>query len=331
MPRSNKQKLKLNYVIEIMKKYTDEKHTITIAEIIEKLGEMGIKAERKSIYRDFEAMEELGYEIIQVHRKQFGYYLANREFETAELRMLVDAVQASRFITKKKSNELIRKLESLTTVYNAQVLQSQVFVTNRIKASNESIYYNVDRIHAAIQENSKIAFTYFDWDVNKRKVFRRDGEQYTVSPWMLIWNNENYYLIAYESETQQIKHYRVDRMMAIEMMEIRRDGRKAFSNVDVAEYSKKFFGMYNGDIVSVELCCDKEMTNAVIDKFGTDIKLVPQEDGEGFNVTVQVAVSPVFLSWVFMFGGQIKIVSPQSVASELVNMAEKFIKDGSEQ
>ncbi len=328
MPRSSKQKLKLYYVIEILKKYTDEAHTITIAGVIERLAELGIKAERKSIYRDFEAMEELGYEIIQLHNKQFSYYLANREFETAELRMLVDAVQSSRFITKKKSNELIRKLEGLTTVYNAQVLDSQVFVTNRIKASNESIYYNVDRIHSAIQENSKISFTYFDWDVNKRKVFRRDGERYNVSPWMLIWDNENYYLIAYESETKQIKHYRVDRMMSIEITEARREGRRAFSDVDVAEYSKKFFGMYNGDIVSVELSCAREMTNAVVDKFGADVKMEPAPDGESFRVRAEVAVSPVFLSWVFMFGGQIKIISPESVAEELKAMAKNFTEDG---
>lgn len=327
MPRSEKQKLKLYYVIDIMKKYTDEDHTISISEIIERLAELGVRAERKSIYRDFEAMETLGYDIIQVHTKSFRYYLANHDFETAEIRMLVDAVQASRFITKKKSNELIKKLEGLTTVYNANVLQSQVFVTNRIKASNESIYYNVDRIHNAIHCNAKIAFLYFDWDIGKRKVFRRDGEKYIISPWMLIWNNENYYLIGYESETKQIKHYRVDRMLSIDVMsDLKRDGKKAFSSIDVAQYAKKFFGMYNGEITTVELNCERDMTNAVVDKFGTDIKLIPQEN-KTFNVRVEVAVSPVFLSWVFMFGGRIRIVSPDSVADDLKKLAKKFAEE----
>lgn len=328
MSKSEKQKLKLYYIIEIFQRYTDEEHPVSILEIIQRLAALGIRAERKSIYRDLEAMQMLGYEIIQVHSKQFKYYLANRKFETAELRMLVDAVQASRFITKKKSNELIKKLESLTTVYDAQILQSQVFVTNRIKASNESIYYNVDRIHGAIQENSKITFTYYDWDMNKRKVYRRDGNEYMVSPWMLIWNNENYYLIGYESETKLIKHYRVDRMMSIEIKNIKREGRKAFSDIDVAEYSKKFFGMYSGEIVSVTLNCSQHITNAVIDRFGTDIEFVPQLDGETFNVTVEVAISPVFLSWVFMFGGEVKILDPHYVAVQLTDMAKKITGSG---
>lgn len=326
MPRSELQKLKLCYVIDIMKKYTDESHTISITEIIEKLAALGVKAERKSIYRDFNAMATLGYEIIQVHSKSFRYYLANRDFETAEIRLLVDAVQASRFITKKKSNALIKKLEKLTTVYDASFLKSQVFVTNRIKASNESIYYNVDTIHNAIHDNAKIAFTYFDWSITKRRVFRRGGEKYVVSPWMLIWNNENYYLIGYETETDLIKHYRVDRMLSIDILDEEREGREAFNNIDVAEYSRKFFGMYNGEIVSVELNCAKEMTNAVVDKFGTDIRFEPQ-DNDTFNVTVEVAVSPVFLSWVFMFGGQIRIVSPESVSSRLKEMAKIFAED----
>ena len=323
MPRSELQKLKLCYVIDIMKRYTDEEHTISITEIIERLADLGVKAERKSIYRDFSAMETLGYEIIQVHTKTFKYYLANHDFETAEIRMLVDAVQASRFITKKKSNALIKKLERLTTVYNARFMQSQVFVTNRIKASNESIYYNVDTIHNAIHENSRISFTYYDWSMTKRRVLRHGGERYNVSPWMLIWNNENYYLIGYETQSEQIKHYRVDRMLSLELTHEEREGSEAFSDIDVAEYSKKFFGMYNGVIETVELNCAKGVTNAVVDRFGTDLKFIVQGD-DTFNVSVKVAVSPVFLSWVFMFGGQIKIVSPASAADRLVEMAKVF-------
>lgn len=324
MPRSEKQKLKLHYIIEIFKKQTDEDHPISITEIIRQLAQAGIKAERKSIYRDFEAMAILGYEIVPVHSKQFRYYLANPDFKLAELRLLVDAVQASRFLTKKKSNDIIRKLEGLANIYDAERLQSQVFVTNRIKTSNESVYINVDKIHYAIQDNSQISFAYFDWDINKKRVYRRSGDKYLISPWALIWNNENYYLIGYETETQQIKHYRVDRMASIEIKNIRRDGRKIFGNVDISEYSRKFFGMYNGEIVSVTLNCAREITNAVIDKFGSDVKFNPQPDGETFNITVDVAVSPVFLSWVFMFGGKVKILSPESVAGELKEMAEKI-------
>ena len=328
MPRSKNQKLKLYYIIEYFKKYTDEDHTVSVSELIEYLSGLGITAERKSIYRDIEAINDLGYEIITVHDKRFSYYLADREFETAELRMLVDAVAASRFITKKKSAELIKKLETLTSVHTAKKLNSQVYVANRIKASNESIYYKVDSIHNAIAQNSQISFMYFDWDKNKRRVYRYNGRIYEVSPWGLVWNNENYYMIAYDSTEEAIRHYRVDRMMSIATLGKPREGKEEFKCVDTAQYTKKFFGMYDGDITEVTLNCSQDITNAVVDMFGQDVKFVPQEDGTTFNVTVEVAISPVFLSWIFMFGGEVKIVSPKTVSDELIKMAEIVIDKG---
>ncbi len=330
MPRSENQKYKLYYIIEYFKKYTDEEHTVSVSELIDYLSGLGITAERKSIYRDIQAMEELGYEIIQVHDKRFTYYLAEREFETAEVRTLVDAVASSRFITKKKSSELIKKLEALTNVHNAKRLNAQVFVANRIKASNESIYYNVDAIHNAIADNSRITFLYFDWDKAKRRVYRHDGKVYDVSPWALVWNNENYYLVAYDAEAGELRHYRVDRMMSIAQTDKPRQGRDVYRDADTAQYTKKFFGMYDGDITEITLNCSQSITNAVVDMFGTDIKFEPQPDGVTFNVTVEVAVSPVFLSWVFMLGDKIKIVSPKNVKAQLVAMAESVIDKNKE-
>lgn len=327
MPRSEKQKLKLFYIIELFRKKTDEEHPITITEIIDYLAEIGISAERKSIYRDFEAMEELGFEIVQVHNKHFEYYLANRSFETAELKMLVDAVQASRFITKRKSRELIKKLENLATEHDAAELSSQVFVTNRIKSLNESIYYNVDCINCAISRDVKITFKYFDWSIKKQKQFRHDGRVYQVSPWSLVWNNEYYYLIAYDAFSYSIKHYRVDKMVNIALTEENREGKESFRNIDVAQYSQRLFGMFNGDVKRVTLSCSSELTNAVIDRFGTDVKFVPDECGNWFSVDVDVAISPVFLSWVFMFGGKVKIVSPTDVAEDLKIMAEGILQE----
>ena len=321
MPRSENQKYKLYYIIEYFKKYTDEEHTVSVSELIDYLATKGITAERKSVYRDIAAMEELGYEIIQVHDKRFTYYLAEREFETAELRTLVDAVASSRFITKKKSSELIKKLESLANVHTAKRLNAQVFVANRIKASNESIYYNVDAIHNAIADNSRITFLYFDWDKNKRRIYRHDGKVYDVSPWALVWNNENYYLVAYDAEVGELRHYRVDRMMSIAQTDKTRQGREVYRDADTAQYTKKFFGMYDGEVTEVTLNCSQEITNAVVDMFGTDVKFMPCSDGVTFNVTVEVAVSPVFLSWVFMLGDKIKIISPQNVKKQLVDMA----------
>ncbi len=326
MSRGKNQKCKLYYLIEYFKKYTDEEHTVTVAELIEYLGEFGITAERKSIYRDIETIGDLGYEIIQVHGKKFSYYLAERDFETAELRTLVDAVASSRFITKKKSAELIKKLESLANVHVANRLNAQVYVANRIKASNESIYYNVDAIHNAIADNSRITFMYFDWDKNKRRVYRHNSKVYEVSPWALVWNNENYYLVAYDSEEGEIRHYRVDRMISINQTDKPRQGRAEFRDEDTAQYTKKFFGMYDGEFTEVTLNCSESITNAVVDMFGTDVKFSPQPDNKTFNVTVEVAISPVFLSWVFMLGENIRIVSPKSVKDEYMEMAKNTLK-----
>lgn len=327
MARGKNQKCKLYHLIEYFKKYTDEEHTVTVAELIEYLGEQGIAAERKSIYRDIETMGDLGYEIIQVHGKRFSYYLADRDFETAELRTLVDAVASSRFITKKKSGELIKKLESLANIHVAGRLNAQVFVANRIKSSNESIYYNVDAIHNAIADNSRITFMYYDWDKNKRRVYRHNGKVYEVSPWALVWNNENYYLVAYDNEVSQIKHYRVDRMISISQTGKTRQGKAAYSEQDTAQYTKKFFGMYDGELSEVTLNCSESITNAVVDMFGTDVNFYPQSDNKTFNVTVEVALSPVFLSWVFMLGDNIRIVSPQKVIDEYKTMVKRSLEN----
>lgn len=324
MPRSQNQKYKLYYLLEYFHKYTDEEHSVTVAQLIDYLSDLGISAERKSIYRDIEALNSLGYEIIPMHNKRFSYYLAQRDFEIAELRTLVDAVASSRFITKKKSAELIKKLESLTNVYAAKRLNAQVYVTNRIKSSNESIYYNVDAIHNAIADNSKITFKYYDWDMNKRRVLRHGGKVYDVSPWALVWNNENYYLVAYNSEVGKLRHYRVDRMLHISQTDEKREGKSVFAEQDTAKYMRKFFGMYDGELTEVTLNCSEEITNTVIDTFGTDVEFEPLDNGT-FNVTVEVAISPVFLSWVFMLGDNVRIVSPERVRGELVTMAKDLV------
>lgn len=326
MPKSKNQKLKLYYIIEYFKRNTDEEHPVSVTELIEYLAGLGITAERKSIYRDIAAMGELGYEVISLHDKRFTYYLADRDFETAELRMLADAVASSRFITKKKSAQLIKKLTSLTTTYDASKLEAQILVANRIKTSNESIYYNVDSIHNAISDNSGITFTYFDWDNQKRKVYRHDGALYNVSPWALVWNNENYYMVGFDHTAQEIRHYRVDRMMMISKTGEPRLGKAQFRETDTAQYTKKFFGMYGGESVRVTLNCDNSITNAVIDMFGTDVKFEPCSN-DTFNVTVELAISPVFLSWVFMFGGGVRVISPESVNDKLKDMAKKVLGD----
>lgn len=323
MAKSEKQKLKLLYLKRIFEEQTNENHPITIAEIISELARVGIEAERKSLYKDIKLLEEFGMDIVSVRSKTFGYYLGSCDFELPELKLLVDAVQSSRFITHKKSEELIKKLESLASVYDAADLQRTVYVVNRIKAANESIYYNVDSIHEGISKNKRISFEYFDWTADKEQSFR--NKKYIVSPWSLTWNEEMYYLVAYDSDEQKIKHYRVDKMTNIETLDAERDGKQAFSEFDIAVYAKKFFGMFSGDEETVTLRCHTSLAGVIIDRFGKDITLFP-EDGEHFKVNVNVATSPVFLSWVFEFGDKMSIVSPKSLRERFKAMAEAAAK-----
>lgn len=245
MAKTNHQKEKLLVLLEILRTESDETHPLVVPRLIEKLQARGIAAERKSIYDDLDTLRRKGYDIV-LHRGK-GYYLGEREFQLAELKLLVDAVQSSRFITAKKSNELIEKLERQTSIYGAQTLQRQVFVAGRVKSMNESVYYNIDAIHKAIGENRQITFRYFDYDQNLKKVFRHNGKRYRVSPYALLRSDENYYLTAYDSRAEQIKHYRVDKMVEINVTDRRRDGAEAYQSFDLGEYARIHFGMFKGE------------------------------------------------------------------------------------
>ena len=259
MPKSEKQKQKLLYIEELLRTRTDEDHAVTTPQIIDYLEQNDIKAERKSIYDDIRTLSDFGLDIIRGEGPRSGYSLASREFELAEVKLLVDLVQSSKFITPKKSRELITKLEGLVSTYDARKLQRQVVVTDRNKTVNENIYYSVDVIYAAMADNTQVTFQYFDWNVKKEMQLRKDGAFYQVSPWLLTWDDENYYLVAYDSAAQQMKHYRVDKMLHITQSDTPRDGREAFDQIDVAAYSKKTFGMFAGEEKTVQLLCDHSL------------------------------------------------------------------------
>ena len=303
------------YIVKLLSESTDERHPVSTTDIIAYLDANGIHSERKSIYDDIDKLCQFGYDIIQIHsRLGGGYYMAGRDFELAELKLLVDAVQASRFITTRKSRSLIKKLEQMAGKYDAGKLQRQVYVAGRIKTENESIYYNVDSIHRAIQENRQIRFQYLDWNLKKQLVPRANAER-TVSPWALIWREENYYLAAYDSADSVMKHFRVDKMGKAEVLEQKREGVEQFSQIDPASYTNQTFGMYSGDEESVTLQFPNRLVGVVLDRFGKDADIRPMTD-RIFRVRVKVAVSGQFFGWLAGIGREAVVISPASVKEQ---------------
>ena len=317
MAKSSNQKLKLVYLMKILLEKTDETHSITMSEIIDALQAYGIGAERKSLYDDLETLRVYGMDIIGTQEdRKYYYHVGNRQFELAELKLLVDSVQSAKFITEGKSNELIKKIEGLASQYEASQLHRQVFVNGRVKTMNESIYYNVDRIHTAIAENSRIRFRYFQWNVDKEMELRHNGAVYEVSPWALSWDDENYYLIAYDGIWGIIKHFRVDKMLNIESSGEQREGKQMFKSFNMAAYARKTFGMYGGVEEWVRIKCDNSLAGVMIDRFGKDISMTRLNEKQ-FVATVDVAVSRQFMAWVIGLGDGAEIIGPESVVDEM--------------
>ena len=315
MPRVEGQKGKILLLLRILERYSDEEHLISVPRILELLEAQGVPAERKSVYSDIETLQQLGYDIVQQRGRSGGYYLASRQFQLPELKLLADAVQASRFITRKKSDQLIRTLAQFASDWQAADLKRQVFASSRIKTMNESIYYNVDALHRAIAEDKQVRFVYQEWDLNKRKVARRGGSAYEVSPWALLWEDENYYLVAW-AEGQGLRHYRVDKMASITLLDAPRQGAADYDPKKMQDYAKPMFQMYGGPVKRVQLACDNSMIGPMLDRFGTDVTVVPQPDGATFHLYADVAVSPTFFGWVCGFSGKVRIVAPAEVKAE---------------
>ena len=313
MPKGNNQKFKLYRLAQIMQEQTDEDHYITMPEIKEELAKYDVTADRKSIYTDLRDLSVLGIEVEgEPVGNRYHYHVVNRAFES------------SKFITEKKTNALIKKLEMLVSKYDAQKLQRQVYVSGRIKTMNESIYYTVDAIHKAISENKKIKFQYYQWNVKKEMELRHNGVWYHISPWGLSWDDENYYLVGYDSDAEQIKHYRVDKMLHIKLSNESRDGKEHFKKLDMADYAKKSFGMFGGKEQTVKLLVKNSLAGVIIDRFGKNVMLIPTDD-EHFTVNVDVHVSRQFFGWVFSLGEDIKIVGPDEVVDEMKKEINRII------
>ena len=318
------QKCKILVIRELLLE-TDEQHPLTVQDFIDKLKERDIAAERKSVTDDLLTLSEYGMDVESVAvGKRKGYYLASRMFEPAELKMLVDSVQAAKFLSPKKTMRLIKKLAALSSRGEAALLRRQLYISDRGKTDNESIFYNIDAIHGAIAEDREITFLYWQYDLNKKRVPRREGARYRVSPYALVWDDEFYYLIAYDAADARIKHYRVDKMNRITIGDAERQGKDVFKALDMSAYTSRIFSMFAGEEADVVLDCDAGVIGVIVDRFGTDVSIHP--NGDRFTAFVRVAVSEQFFGWVAALGGTVRIVSPQPVKEQFLGLLDRLRK-----
>ncbi|MGN1267249.1 MAG: helix-turn-helix transcriptional regulator [Dorea sp.] len=324
MAKSFNQKVKLLFLMDLFLKKTDAEHAISMKSILEEMEKKDIKAARKSIYSDIETLKDYGLDIEYRKVRPEGYYLASRTFELPELKLLVDAVQSSKFITEKKSRALIKKIEGLTSKHEATQLQRQVYVADRVKTMNESIYYNVDKIHSAISQNVQIGFQYSRWVKDQKVQLKNNGKSYKISPWILSWTDENYYLIGYDSEQKILKHFRVDKMTNITIRDEKRCGKECFEGADPARYSSKTFGMFAGKEETLTIRFPKYYLGIFVDRFGKDVP-VRIEDEEYYTTRICVAISEQFFGWLTGLGRGVTIVSPKETAREYQKFLEGII------
>ena len=321
MPKSDNQKLKILHILDYLQKNSNEDRLVTAQELIRVLDQKGIRCDRKTVYSDIAALQDYGVDIVSVPGKNGGYYIASRIFELPELKLLIDAVQSSKYLTQKKSRELIEKLCMQCNEQDASLMKRSVLVSGRVKSMNETIYYNVDAIQEAISQNKQITFRYFDWGMDRRRHYRE--KEYVASPYGLCQDNENCYLLAH-SERYGVTSYRVDRMSDIALSTQTRTPCPELTGKALTEHANRLFQMYSGDAVNVKMRFHKSLLNVVIDRFGKDIMLIP--DGEDhFNFTVNVAVSPMFLSWVMGFGSKAKILYPQAVVDQCMELCRQIM------
>lgn len=324
MPKPANQRIRLMMLLNLLREETDEQHPLSVPTIVKRLADKGVTIERKSVYDYLDALQSLGYDILFRHR--YGYYLGEREFQLAELELLVDAVQASKFITPQKTTDLIEKLSRHASRYQAVSLQRQVYSAGKSKSINERIYYAIDAIYQAIAQDVQITFLYFDYDRKRQKAYRRNGQPYTVSPFALVRDSDNYYLIAYDPDAQQLRHYRADKMEQINALEdIPREGHALFEAESPAKYVNRHFGMFRGEEEAVLLRCQDWIAHILIDRFGDDVHFY-SDTGDTFRASVRVMVSPQFFGWLFGLSGGAEIIEPAHVREQYRDYLSKELE-----
>ncbi len=314
MSKKNNQKIKIMALYDILRRETDEEHPMSTAELISKLADMGIPAERKSLYEDIRVLNEYGYEVLTLRERANMYYVVDRNFDTAELRILLDAVQAAPFVTEKKTAALVDKISSLAGAHRAELLKKNIVCFDTVKHTNENVFYSVDTIDTCILTGRKCSFGYFDYDFEGQRVFRKGGERYLVNPVALVFSNDNYYLMAYGDKYENIVVYRVDRMDKVEAEGESVTRADWLDPNDIASYRKRAFSMFSGKTEEISLIADKSVTDAIVDKFGERVNMLKLDDNT-CRVKVKVQVSPTFFGWLATFGGKITVGAPESVRS----------------
>ena len=306
---------------------TDEDHAVSTPELVKIFQAEDAHANRKTIKDDIDVLVGEGFDVVTVRSKNHSFFLGARKFEIPEIKLLIDAVSASRFITADKSVALIDKLTSMVSKMQAEKVRRHMYSADHVKSDNWQIYYIVDAITDAINEGKKIRFQYFDWNLKKEMEPRYGGRWYQLSPWALMWDDENYYLVAYDSKHEVIIHYRVDKMTQIRVLDEKREGHEEFRQFNIAHYTNTLFGMYAGDETKVTLEAENRLVSVFIDRFGKDIIIAPVDE-DHFRTTVTVAVSKQFFGWIMAIDGDVKIVAPDSVVkqmkAEIERLAEKY-------
>ena len=327
-------RLKILYIIDELKNKSDENHYIKTSEIIEELNNRGLTADRKSIYNYIESLIEYGMDI---EKSKKGYKLVSRTLELAELKMIADALGASRCISPKKTKDIVRKLGKITSEYNRSKLDRQVYIEDMVKSSNSSVIYNIDAIYNAVSMNKKISFNYLkttvDFDEKEKihKDIKRNAKNepivYVQSPYALLWKNENYYLLAYDSDIQGEKTFRVDRMLNVETLRNKRDGERYFTDFDTSEFVNTAFSMFGGEYTRIELKVKKELIGVILDRFGNDMEIYEDKnDSSCFLCNPCIQKSNLFFSWISGFGNGIELRKPENLRSEYLKYLENIIK-----
>ena len=311
------------YIFQYLWEYTDEEHPATTKEIIEYLASIGISTTRKTVAEDAAELQNSGFDVVCNRSRQNEYFIGSRYLELAELKLLIDAVQAARFISPNKSKELIGKVSALAGPHQSVELKRNLFVDGKVKTANEAVYYVVDTLYAAIQKKKAVSFQYIEYTAHKKKAFKHNGQIYVLSPYDMDWNNDGYYVFGFSESHSRIVKFRVDRVYRPVILD--QPYRKKPEGYDLSEYCRKVFSMYDGRFCTVELKCENARMKDIVDRFGEDVETTSLDSGH-FVAAVEVSVSPTFYAWLFTYGAAIQILSPDNVRKEYANLLKTALQ-----